>query len=122
MLPIVPSELEVPGGMLLYDVNRDGQFPYIFQVDSHPLVHDRDPLSPGHILIYIQDTLVEGLKALETFEASLEVPLGPDKSASNLGIFEIDHDNLVFIRDMHDLDPENNVLGGWISNWWVSNW
>ncbi|KAF8237338.1 hypothetical protein L208DRAFT_1248145, partial [Tricholoma matsutake] len=64
----------------------DSRFPYIFQVDSHPLVHDHDPLSPGCILIYIQDTLVEGLKALETFEASLEVPLGPDESVLNLWV------------------------------------
>ncbi|KAF8220140.1 hypothetical protein L208DRAFT_1542742 [Tricholoma matsutake] len=84
MLPIAPSELEVLGGMLLYDVNQDSRFPYIFQVNSHPLVHDRDPLSPGHILVYIQDMSVEGLKALETFEASLEVPLGPDESVLNL--------------------------------------
>jgi hypothetical protein len=85
MLPVAPPELEVPGSMLLYDANRDGRFPYIFQVDSHPLAHDRDPLSPGRILVYIQDTSAEGLEALEAFEASLEVPLGPDDSVSNLG-------------------------------------
>lgn len=75
----------MPDGVLLYDVNRDGRFPYIFQVNSHPLAHDRDPLSPGRILVYIQDTSVEGLEALEAFEASLEVPLGPNDSVSNLG-------------------------------------
>jgi hypothetical protein len=85
MLPVAPPELEVPGGVLLYDMNRDGRFPYIFQVESHLLAHDRDLLSPGRILVYIQDTSVEGLKALEAFEASLEVPLGPDESVSNLG-------------------------------------
>jgi hypothetical protein len=85
MLPVVPPELEVPGGMLLYNMNQDGQFPYIFQVESHPLSHNHDPLSPGRILVYIQDTSIEGLKALEAFEASLEVPLGPDESVSNLG-------------------------------------
>jgi hypothetical protein len=85
MLPIAPPELVVPDGVLLYDVNRDGRFPYIFQVDSHPLAHDRDPLSPGRILVYIQDTSVEGLEALEAFEASLEVPLGPNDSVTDLG-------------------------------------
>jgi hypothetical protein len=76
------------------------------------------------------------LKALGEFEASLEVPLGMNESVSNLsvcmlfniltsvynyfflqGIFKIDHGNLVFIRDMHDLDPENDILGGWVSDW-----
>ncbi|KAF8220257.1 hypothetical protein L208DRAFT_1334913, partial [Tricholoma matsutake] len=92
-------------------------FPYIFQIDSHPLVHDRDPLSPGCILVYIQDTLVKGLEALEAFKASLEVPLGPNDSVSNLGIFEIDHDDLIFIRNMQDPNPEKDVLGGWVSDW-----
>ncbi|KAF8225513.1 hypothetical protein L208DRAFT_1305952, partial [Tricholoma matsutake] len=92
-------------------------FPYIFQVDSHLLVHNRNPLSPRRILMYIQDTSVEGLEALEAFKASLEVPLGPNNSVSNLGIFEIDHDDLIFIRDMQDPNPEKDVLGGWVSNW-----
>jgi hypothetical protein len=124
MLPAVPPELQVPDGMLLYNPNRDGRFPYIFQVDSHLLAHDRDLFPSGRILRYIQDTSVEGLKALGEFEASLEVLLGMNESVSNLGvcmlfnvltsiynyflfqgIFEIDHGDLVFIRDMHDLDP-----------------
>jgi hypothetical protein len=134
MLPVAPPELEVPGSLLLYDVNRDSRFPYIFQVDSHLLAHDRNLLLPRCILVYIQDRSAEGLEALEAFEASLEVLLGPDDSVSNLGawmcsnffcsrlqwfegIFEIDHDNLVFIRDMQDPDPENDVLGGWVSDW-----
>jgi hypothetical protein len=49
------------------------------------LAHDRDLFPSGRILVYIQDTLVDGLKQLEEFEASLEVPLGPDESVSNLG-------------------------------------
>ncbi|KAF8224571.1 hypothetical protein L208DRAFT_1157698, partial [Tricholoma matsutake] len=60
----------------------DGQFPYIFQVDSHLLVHDHNPLSPRCILVYIQDTLVKGLEALKAFKASLEVLLGPNDSIS----------------------------------------
>jgi hypothetical protein len=49
------------------------------------LAHDRDLFPSGRILVYIQDTSVDGLKQLEEFEASLEVPLGPDESVSNLG-------------------------------------
>jgi hypothetical protein len=136
MLPVAPPELQVPDSVLLYDPNRDGQFPYIFQVNLHPLAHDRDSFPSGRILVYIQDMSVEGLKALGEFEASLEVPLGTNESVSNLGacmlfniltsvynyfflqgIFEIDHGDLVFIRDMHDPDPENDILGGWVSDW-----
>ncbi|KAF8226626.1 hypothetical protein L208DRAFT_1499083 [Tricholoma matsutake] len=115
MLQMAPPELVVPDGVLLYNMNWDGRFPYIFQVNSHLLVHDCD--SPRRILVYIQDTSVEGLEALEAFEASLEVPLGLNDSVSNLGIFEIDHDDLVFIRDMQDPNPEKDVLGGWVSDW-----
>ena len=85
MLPVAPPGLQVPDGVLLYDPERDGRFPYIFQVGSHPLAHDRDLFPSGRILVYIQDTSVDGLKQLEEFEASLEVPLGPDESVSNLG-------------------------------------
>jgi hypothetical protein len=85
MLPVAPPELQVPDGVLLYDPERDGWFPYVFQVHSHPLAHDRELFPSGRILVYIQDTSVDGLKRLEEFEASLEVPLGPDESISNLG-------------------------------------
>jgi hypothetical protein len=131
MLPVVPPGLQVPDGMLLYDSEQDGWFPYIFQVGLHPLAHNHELFSLGHILVYIQDTLVDSLKQLEEFEASLEVPFGPDESVSNLwyltflqvftflfkGIFKIDHGDLIFIRDMYDPDPEHNIMGRWINDW-----
>ena len=85
MLPEAPLELQVPDGVLLYDPERDRRFPYIFKVGSHLLAHDRELFPEGHILVYIQDTSVDGLKRLEEFEASLEVPLGTDESISNYG-------------------------------------
>ncbi|KAF8237552.1 hypothetical protein L208DRAFT_1246992 [Tricholoma matsutake] len=100
MLQIAPLELVVPDSVLLYNVNWDGQFPYIFQVDSHPLVHDHNLLSPGRILMYIQDTSVEGLEALEAFEASLEVPLGPNDSVSNLGATRLHADDPSVLKEM----------------------
>jgi hypothetical protein len=85
MLKDAPIEFLVPGGTLLYDGGRDGRFPYIFQVDSHPLVHDRDPLSTGRILVCIQDTSPEAMQKLKEFEDSLEVPLGPNDSMAGQG-------------------------------------
>jgi hypothetical protein len=86
MLPEVPPELQVPDGVLLYDLEQDGQFPYIFKVSSHPLAHNHEQFPDRCILVYIQDTLVDSLKLLEEFEVSLEAPLGLDESVLNYGV------------------------------------
>ena len=33
------------------------------------------------------------------------------------GIFKINHGDLVYIRDMHDPDPEHDIDGAWINDW-----
>jgi hypothetical protein len=84
MLEEAPVELR-PGGMLLYDESRDGRFPYIYAIDAHPHVYDRDPSSSRRILLFIQDTSREAMEKLKLFEDSLEVPLGPNASMAGSG-------------------------------------
>lgn len=84
-----PNMHRVPGGTLLFHPNRDGRLPYLYTVQSHPLV-DRSKLrvdSPGRILVYIQDTSKEAMTAQAVFEDTLEVPLGPDELMVELGEF-----------------------------------
>lgn len=84
-----PNTHRVPGGDLLFHPNRDGRLPYLYIVQSHPLV-DRSKLrvdSPGRTLVYVQDTSKETMKAQAEFEDTLEVPLGPDELMVELGQF-----------------------------------
>jgi hypothetical protein len=124
-----PTDFCVPGGTLIYDAVRDSRFPYIHQVKSHPLVHDPDILANGRIFVFIQDTSPQAMEKLKEFEDSLEVPLGPDENmegqgepnsrpSSNrikscLGMFELLPNDVLFSRDMHDPDPEKDVVQGW---------
>ena len=41
----------VNGRCLVYDEHRDERFPYLYEVPSHPLVHDT--VAVKHILVYI---------------------------------------------------------------------
>lgn len=80
------SNLVVEEGNLLFHPQRDGRFPYLFQVASHPQVEDMiDKTIIKKILVYIQDTESAALKSLLNFEDRLFVPLGPDLSMPDLG-------------------------------------
>jgi hypothetical protein len=79
--------------------------------------------------VFIQDTLPQAMEKLKEFEDSLEVPLGPDKNMegqgepnsrpssnrikSYLGMFELLPNDVLFSRDMHDPDPEKDIVQGW---------
>jgi hypothetical protein len=78
--------LVVAEGTLIFDSNRDGRFPYLFEVQAHPLVHDLNAVKK--IIVYIQDTSPEALKRQFSFEENLYIPLGPDKTMSDLGELE----------------------------------
>lgn len=80
------SDFVVKEGNLLFHPQRDGRFPYLYQVTSHPRVEEMiDKTIIKKILVYIQDTEPAALKSLLNFEDRLFVPLGPDLSMQELG-------------------------------------
>lgn len=88
MLENGPSDpnLVVKEGILLFHLQRDGKFPYLYQVPSHPGVEEMiDKTAIKHILVYVQDTEPAALKHLLDFENTLHVPLGPDILMGDLG-------------------------------------
>ena len=79
-------DLVVKDGILLFHPQRDSRFPYLYRVQSHPLVDEMlDKTAIKNILVYIQDTEPSALKHLLDFENTLFVPLGPDESMHGLG-------------------------------------
>jgi hypothetical protein len=81
------SDLVVKEGSLLYHPRRDGRFPYLYRVKSHPQVEEMiDKTVINNIFVYIQDTEPTALKRLLDFEDRLFVPLGPDSSMHDLGM------------------------------------
>ena len=80
-----PSDLRfrIPGGILLYNAQRDARFPYIYRISTHALV-----LSPDHfksILIRIVDTSIEARIHRAQFVDTLSVPLGPNALMDEYG-------------------------------------
>jgi hypothetical protein len=75
MLESGPSDpdLVVKDGNLLFHQQRDGRFPYLYQVPSHPMVDEMiDKTAIKNILVYIQDTEPAALKHLLDFENTLQ--------------------------------------------------
>ena len=80
--PINPA-FAVPGGRLLTNVARDADFPYIYEVKSHPLVSNPNLTT---ILVIKVDTSREARRQLFNRERTLFVPLGPDSSMAERGL------------------------------------
>jgi hypothetical protein len=76
----------VKDGLLWFHKNRDERFPYIYKVDSHPLVHNTDVIK--HIYVYVEDTRTEAMHAKRLFEQDLKVPLGPDRTMAGHGRYK----------------------------------
>jgi hypothetical protein len=74
----------VKNGTLCYNKNRDARFPYLYKVESHPLVHNTDVIK--HIYVYVEDTGTTAMRAKRLFEKDLKVPLGPDKTMAGHGM------------------------------------
>jgi hypothetical protein len=73
----------VDGGCLVYDEHRDERFPYLYEVSTHPLVHNT--VAVKRILVYIVDTDPAALKGRAAWEDTLCVPLGPDAAMAQHG-------------------------------------
>ncbi|KIJ90287.1 hypothetical protein K443DRAFT_116799 [Laccaria amethystina LaAM-08-1] len=73
----------VDHGSLVYCKCRDGRFPYLYEVSSHPLVHNTQAVK--RILVYIIDTDPAALKTLADWEETLGIPLGPDDAMDQHG-------------------------------------
>ena len=82
LTPSDPLKIIKHGKLWFYE-NRDDQFPYIYKVDSHVLVHNTNIIK--HIYIYIEDTRTEGMHVKCLFEEDFKVPLGPDKTMAGHG-------------------------------------
>ena len=82
----------VKNGKLWFHRNRDGRFPYIYKVDSHPLVHNTNVIK--HIYVYIEDTRTEAMHAKRLFEKDLKVLLGLDKTMAGHGTSKNSHGKL----------------------------
>jgi hypothetical protein len=74
----------VKDGTLCYHNNRDARFPYLYKVESHPLVHNSDVIK--HIYVYVEDTRSAAMRVKRLFEKDLKVPLGPDKTMASHGM------------------------------------
>jgi hypothetical protein len=74
----------VKNGTLWYHKNRDARFPYLYKVETHPLVHNTDVIK--HIYVYVEDTRSSAMRVKRLFEKDLKVPLGPDKTMAGHGM------------------------------------
>jgi hypothetical protein len=74
----------VKDGTLCYHNNHDARFPYLYKVESHPLVHNSDVIK--HIYVYVEDTRSAAMRVKRLFEKDLKVPLGPDKTMASHGM------------------------------------
>lgn len=122
------SRLTVPEGELLFSSNRDGRFPYLYEVKSHPKVRNTNIIK--RIIVYVQDTSKEALEALWDFEEMLRVPLGPDAAMGDLGrwlkhapflyyslvtpgLFDMEDGMVVFARALGCQEAEKDVIVAW---------
>lgn len=135
--------LQVPGGTLLYHPNRDSRLPYLYVVETHPLV-DRSQCSEtsqGRILVYIQDVSRDVMTAQASFEETLEVPLGPDELMDALGtslhkynqpiplsymillgLFGLLNDDIILARVLENgilASPEKDIVQAWVCDGFV---
>jgi hypothetical protein len=46
-----------------------------------------------------------GLTCLQAFTSLLK------------GIFEVNHGDLIFIRDLYDPELEHDIMGAWVNDW-----
>lgn len=114
----------VPDGKLLYHPGRDSRFPYIYEMQSHPL--DPTPKVRKRILVYVIDTSEANLVKLHNWENSLSVPLGPDSLINSyggcfcvfvdqinnfaIGLHRVDSSAALFARRMGCHDPKEDVF------------
>jgi hypothetical protein len=75
----------VDHGCLVYYERCDKRFPYLYEVSSHPLVHNTQAVK--RILVYIIDTDPAALKTIADWEDTLGIPLGPDATMDEHGKF-----------------------------------
>jgi hypothetical protein len=88
MLQVPPDERYiVPNGRLLFHPNRDGRHPYLYAVETHPLDQRTEATLKGRAIVFIQDTSPEGLQNIQDFEDTLCIPLGPDNTIPDLGMY-----------------------------------
>jgi hypothetical protein len=78
------TRFQIPGGILLYNPERDARFPYLYEIPTHALVHS--PEYVKKILIHVVDTSTEARVACAKFEKNLSVPLGPNIDMDNYGL------------------------------------
>ena len=80
---------------LVYCKHCDDHFLYLYEVSSHPLVHNTEAVK--HILVYIIDTNPAALKTLADWEETLGIPLGPDDAMDEHGKLPL----IIFIQYIH---------------------
>ena len=85
----------VDHGSLVYCKRRDARFPYLYEVSSHPLVHNTEAVK--RILVYIIDTDPAALKTLADWEETLGIPLGPDDAMDEHGKLPL----IIFVQYIH---------------------
>ncbi|KAF9455335.1 hypothetical protein BDZ94DRAFT_1327628 [Collybia nuda] len=117
---LVPSAAHhIPNGTLLHHPNRDSHLPNLYVVNEHPLV-DRSKISAqsqGRIIIYVQNTSENVMRALAVFEDTLKIPLGPNQLMDEQGLFALLNDDIIFARQLKDgilASPENDVVQAWV--------
>ena len=86
MLPTPGTEFVVSeAGQLLYHKSRDARYPYLYTVESHPLIDRSSSNSSGRNIVYIVDTDKVAMKKSLEFETGLKVPRGSDERIQELG-------------------------------------
>jgi hypothetical protein len=131
------NQFVVPEGRLWTNPNRHGNFPYIYQVESHPLVSDTTHMHT--ILVTIVDTSREARKSLYEREKSLYVPLGPESLMDSqggfqtftwipfpyaglavvTGLFELTDGTILYARPLGSKDPIDDIVVCWVADAYV---
>ena len=132
-----PADLrfQIPNGKLLHHTKRDARFPYIYEIQTHILVHC--PQQIKKILIHVVDSSEEALIACAKYEKTLSVPLGPNSLMENYGqriqlcyqlthfrtiisgLFELESGTILFARPLRKdgrYREEDDIVEAWCLN------
>ncbi|EDR12556.1 uncharacterized protein LACBIDRAFT_312118 [Laccaria bicolor S238N-H82] len=112
----------VDNSRLVYDKHCDDHFPYLYEVSSHPLVHNMQVVKvTKHILVYVIDTDPAVLRRLADWEDTLGIPLGPNAYMDEHGLLHLGDGTVIYTRALNCPQhpdtglqmPEYDVVNCW---------
>src|SRR5882762_4587632 len=82
----IDERFQIPGGALKYHPKRDARLPYIYEINTHALVHSHKHITT--ILIHVVNTSIEARIAHAKYVKTLLIPLGPNVTMDNYCPFQ----------------------------------